>query len=167
MHRERDAPTKASNTPSHRRPRVSAQASHGGWGTAEARVDALFERVESALLAKLSKLERERVESALLAPRSGSSRSSRRTRTARRQRAELAVLAGWAGAATEPRRPSLTGGGGKAPRTPFGRLCRELELAWQIRWTVEVFLYHWWTGSAWQTLDHAGDSDEALRDLDN
>ncbi len=156
---EQDAPTKASNTPSHRRPRVSAQASHGGWGTAEARVDALFERVESAFLAALDS------EPPLGATRSGSSRSSRRTRTARRRRAEAEVKVCWA--AADPRRPSLTGGGGKAPRTPFGRLCRELELAWQIRWTVEVFLYHWWTGSAWQALDHAGDPDEALRDLDN
>ena len=38
-------------------------------------------------------------------------------------------------------------------------------MAWQIRWTVEAFLYH--HVPEWPVHDHAGDQNEALRDLDN
>jgi len=159
---------------------------------AERRIDRLFARVEASLLrASLPEPPRRRLHRAALhaaaahessgtedsppptppLPRSAhggpfagrssrgggvsKARAVRRTRAARRRRAE------------EEGRLCQEGPG---TRSSWGwRLCRELELAWQISWTVEIFLYHgdWWHGSDWQALDHASSPDEVLRDLDN
>ena len=152
-------PTKASKTP-HARRGASYPAKTPHPYDPGRRVDSLFGRIEAALLAAIESAPP--LEEATPPPiRSrGGPRSSRRTRAARQARAleERRLL--WAAGCQRPPWRVPDWGPKKVPRSPSGRLCRELELVWQIRWTVEAFPHH--GDPAWQVLDHAGDLCGAL-----